>query len=177
MSKQEISALMDGELPPEASSVAVDALARDRELKAAWRRYHLIGDAMRETASTRKVVSASTQVSEIAPHRAAPQIRRRPPHLIGLALAAGVATIAVILLLRTPDGTPSSANAIVENNSIAAPSPVNPVVSIRPAAIPLEVSENDQRLNSYLVNFNEQRARYGAPSVHPYVRIVGFEPK
>ena len=33
----------------------------------------------------------------------------------------------------------------------------------------------DQRLNGYLVNFNEQRQRLGVPGVHPYVRIVGFE--
>jgi len=35
--------------------------------------------------------------------------------------------------------------------------------------------EFHRRLNSYLVNFNEQRSNLGVPGVHPYVRIVGFE--
>lgn len=35
--------------------------------------------------------------------------------------------------------------------------------------------EFQRRLNSYLVNFNEQRSNLGMPGVHPYVRIVGFE--
>lgn len=176
MNKQDISDLMDGELPPEASAAVVDSLAGNRELKATWGRYHLIGDAMRETASLPKAVGAPSHVSQVVAHHAALQ-PRRPSHLIGLALAAGVATIAVVLVLRAPDAASPSANAILESNSAAAPNPASSLTPLQFAAIPPEVSAKNQRLNSYLVNFNEQRARFGAPSVHPYVRIVGFESK
>ena len=36
-------------------------------------------------------------------------------------------------------------------------------------------AELRRRLNSYIVNFNEQRDSLAVPNVHPYVRIVGFE--
>jgi hypothetical protein len=37
-------------------------------------------------------------------------------------------------------------------------------------------AELRRRLNSYIVNFNEQRDSLAVPNVHPYVRIVGFDP-
>ena len=35
--------------------------------------------------------------------------------------------------------------------------------------------ETQQRMNSYVTDFNEQRARQPTPGVHRYVRIVGFD--
>ena len=57
-------------------------------------------------------------------------------------------------LLRTVSETPRSTSS-AETQAVAA--------------------QLQRRLNSYLVNFNEQRAQFTLPNVHPYVRSVGFE--
>jgi hypothetical protein len=35
--------------------------------------------------------------------------------------------------------------------------------------------QHDERLDSYIVNFNEQRMSQGMPGTNPYVRIVGYD--
>lgn len=47
--KDRISALMDGELDDSSAADAIAELAREGEARQAWRAYHLIGDAMRDT--------------------------------------------------------------------------------------------------------------------------------
>ncbi len=45
--KEQISALLDGELPEHEAARCLDRLTRDPDLRSAWGRYHLIGDALR----------------------------------------------------------------------------------------------------------------------------------
>lgn len=47
--KHRISELMDGELDERSAGGMIDALRRDGEAIEAWRIYHLISDAMRDT--------------------------------------------------------------------------------------------------------------------------------
>lgn len=114
------------------------------------------------------------------------------------ALAASLAAVGVTGLLlagRTPEPapagmpvaglTPSAAVAPVAVRApaaaqIAAAAPAEPqFVSWDDSGVPSAAEprnlEFHRRLNSYLVNFNEQRSNLGVPGVHPYVRIVGFE--
>ena len=47
--KSKISALMDGELAQHEAGGALEALRVEGEARDGWRRYHLIGDLMRDT--------------------------------------------------------------------------------------------------------------------------------
>ena len=47
--KEQISALMDGELEGHAADQAIDTLRAGGEALETWRLYHLIGDGMRDT--------------------------------------------------------------------------------------------------------------------------------
>jgi sigma-E factor negative regulatory protein RseA len=46
--KQEISALMDGEMFEDQADAFLDKLKRHPEMQQDWERYHLIGDALRQ---------------------------------------------------------------------------------------------------------------------------------
>lgn len=46
--KQEISALMDGEMFDDQAEILIDRLKRHPEVQQDWKNYHLIGDALRQ---------------------------------------------------------------------------------------------------------------------------------
>lgn len=174
MNEEQLSALVDDELDADHTRGALDALGGDEALRESWGRYHLIGAAIRDAES----------VTEPASVVALP-VRRRSAPLAGLAIAASVAALALALVLLPARDAGQGTPAIAA--SVAPPAParvaaVEPQVVSLPAQDPAvsgrdiaRIGTHDERLNGYLVNFNEQRARLGVPGVHPYVRIVGFE--
>ena len=48
--KDRISEFMDGELDDRSAAEVINALGRDGEARDAWRTYHLIGDALRDSS-------------------------------------------------------------------------------------------------------------------------------
>ena len=75
--KDRISALMDGELDERAAAEQIAACGRGGEAREAWRTYHLIGDAMRDTRvlsagfSARVAERLAAEPTVLAPQRAA----------------------------------------------------------------------------------------------------------
>ncbi len=172
MNHEDLSTLVDGETAADRRTALIDELAADREARAAWQRYHVIGDVLR--AGGQAPAKPATVVE--LPRRE----RRAAGPLAGLAIAASVAALAVMFVLQRPGGDAGSTGFEVAESLppaprvAAAPAPATAAATTaEPAAMTGAGSE--QRLNGYLVNFNEQRARLGVPGVHPYVRIVGFE--
>jgi len=118
--KEQISALMDGELDDRAAGSAIDALASDREAQGAWRTYHLIGDAMRERG---------IRVSQKSSFSRAPRSRQR----FALALAASLAAVALVgWLAFAPQPQ--------------APQPALAQAPKAPATVPLPTAANDYLL-------------------------------
>jgi sigma-E factor negative regulatory protein RseA len=76
-----ISALMDGELDEREAAEAIVALANDAQARDAWRTYHLIGDALRESGSI------------VAPRRPAANAPFWRIALPAMAVAAAVALV------------------------------------------------------------------------------------
>lgn len=194
MNDEQISALMDDELPVESSRQALAELLSEPPTRATWGRYHLIGDALRSADETR---SAGSRTGNIISFPAPPP---RSLLKVGLGLAAAAAIAALAFTVLQPGsrtGTPAPAVAInsaatvpaipiasTENN--AAPSTpvidgVDPLDSQYEADgttsqnVVVRADEAQQRMNTYLFNFNEQRARQRTPGVRPYVHIVGYE--
>lgn len=187
--EQTLSSAMDDD---GVSGETLASVANSSGTRAAWARYHLIGDVLRDTASEVAPAEFAAKITEriadepaiLAPQRS-PRRVMRP--VAGFAIAASVATLAVIGVQRME---PSPATNPVPAIAAAAPAAANSIAppALTPVAVesagaaapaPLELARDthpaQRRFNSYLVKFNEQRSNVGVPGVNPYVRIVGFE--
>ncbi len=181
---ERISALLDN-AGDRTDQTALAAIARDPAARRTWSRYQLIGDSLRDGeiplknqhfgARVAAALERESPVSSRAPTTAA---SRRPFWLprpvAGLAAAASLA--ALMFAGWYSRSLPEAPTALATHTG--APSTL-PVTSSKSNDAPhisvLSEEEYQRRINSYLVNFNEQRAQLGVPGVHPYVRVVGFE--
>ncbi len=176
MSQEQISAFVDGESASDEVGEVIDTLTRDPEFRGAWSRYHLIGEVLRAEGLPGGKASETAAAHDASNVVSMPAKRNALAPIAGLAIAASVAALAITLALRPVHDSGQSEFQVAESvpAQTLAPPPINSIQSpTSPVVVP--VGEYDQRLNGYLVNFNEQRTRLGVPGVHPYVRIVGFE--
>lgn len=199
MNDEQLSALMDEALPLDATRQAVTELLAEPPARATWRRYHLIGDVLRATTdqpASRPQPHSDNVVLFPKPDSFA-QPMRKPLSRAGLGLAAAAALVAVALIISAPAPQNGAApNSIAMNVDLGAPRGSVPVAVVPDAELtasanevageafgPHSVSqtgivkedEAQKRMNTYLINFNEQRARQRTPGVHSYVRIVGYD--
>ncbi len=175
-SLEELSTLIDGCLPKEAAQRLIDLSIRDTEVRAAWIRYHLIGDALRNTLPKSTSLDLARSISralEQEPIVLAPKrwsLRGVIP-IAGLAMAASVAVVVVLSLHKADKGTREP-----ELKPIAEQAPINPlpVSTVRWDSQP---SSPSPRLNSYLLNHNQYNSSLSLSmqGVSPYVRIVSYE--
>lgn len=173
MHHEDISALVDEEVDDATRARLLDALGEDATARRTWGRYHLIGDMLRTMpATTTRTVAPRPLPTNVAPLPRRARGLRGP--LTGLAVAASVTLVAVLLVNA---GAPSLSGPEVATVALS-PAPADATVATVGTERDLHLvpaGTFDERLDGYLVNFNEQRARLGVPGVHPYVRIVGFD--
>src|SRR5437762_6110765 len=157
--KEQVSALMDGELDEGAAGDAISALRGEGggagEALEAWRIYHLISDAMRDT----RLLSAgfTARVAErlaAEPTVLAPANLPRIPakRFAALAAAASIAGVALVgWLAFAPQ-----------------PQPPQPIAKVEPpVVIPLPSAAND-----YLLAHQGFSPRMSLQGMAPYVRTV-----
>ena len=177
---ENISTLMDGE------TELVDAgflnnPDMDAEATGQWQRYHLIRDAMHgnlpEQINPQLFKAIQSSIAD-EPTILAPK-RKQPPALLkpiaGLAIAASVMA-AVLLGVQTFQAT----DTLETENSVLA---INQSGPTAPNASFVSFDENsneatdqaEQRINRYIMNYNEHKASNGVRSVPPYARMVGYE--
>ena len=197
-SNEDLSAFVDGELQGPARDRVVDALYGSSDLRRAWARFHLIGDAMRKVGpvpgadSIVADVSAALCAEQVVPFRPPPARSGLRP-LAGLAVAAAIAAIAVLGIHSLDDGgarSRSVADASRPETMAMDPASTNPdssapriAVMSPPSVVPgtsrLQWSDvapdTEARLNAYLVNHHVY-AGDGMRGVLPYVRIVAYQP-
>jgi len=124
--REQISALLDGELADTEMGLLVRRLERDAELRAAFGRYALIGEAVRNPvarlASAGFAQHVNAAIDEVAPPSAVadpvvePARRRLRPAAFG-AVAAGVGLLAVALVMvREP--APADLVAVSPGSSV-----------------------------------------------------------
>lgn len=197
MNDEKLSALLDDELPPEATREAVSELLAEPQARAAWRRYHLIGDALRASAGQETSTPAAQPrrdnvLAFPTPEPSAPPARKSLSRTgLGLAAAAALAAVALIVATPSPQGgagpqsiaeqklnvdpaefvSSGKAGRLVANGSDVV---ADPAVSVSQTGM-IREDEARKRMSIYLTNFNEQRARQRATGAHPYVHIVGYD--
>jgi negative regulator of sigma E activity len=139
---EQLSALLDGELPPEQTDFLLKRLGRDAELRATLARYQLVGDTLRgERVRARPDFMLRVSAAIAAePPLAAPAVRPvrgrsawatwlKP--VAGLAVAATVASVAVVVMQRDPVVAPAATIANVSAPvDVPAPSAVAPAPTL-----------------------------------------------
>lgn len=174
--REQISALVDGELAVAEQRLLLERLVREPALRAHWRNYQLIVDSLHQTLPALTDPALADRV--MAAVEAEPAYRSVRPSrwlgvvkpLAGLAVAASVAVVAV-LTLQQPDVPVPGAGGVQVAATPPAPSDY---ARLAPAAPEVQTAQPD-RLNEYLVNHSEYAASGGMPGMLPHVRIVGYE--
>ena len=169
--KEKISALMDGELERHEAAGALNGLAEENESRDAWRAYHLIGDAMRDTRPLSS--SFAARVSErlakeptvLAPGRIAP----RPVITRWQALSAAASVAAVALVGWVAFGPQQQAAVPVAQVAPQSTSQSAPIEA------PVKQVAPPDAANDYLLAHQGYSPRNSLQGVAPYVRMVSGE--
>lgn len=182
---EEISALIDGEFDY-VSQDAIDRLREDASLRQTWARYHLIRDCLKGHLPEHVSMEMGDRIRcalEAEPPILAPErtVRKFLKPMAGFAIAASVAVM-VILGIQNSNTPLNGSNP----KQLAATQPVQDSTQqftftpqqqlVRHTqTVSSQKVDAKSRLNSYLVNYNEQRANAGRQGILPYVRIVAHE--
>lgn len=157
-----ISELMDGELDDRAAAELIGALGREGEARDAWRSYHLVGDAMRDT----RLLSAGFAARVAAKLAAEPTVLaprpleggwRRNWLAVPAALAAGLAGVAVVGWLAL------------------APQPQAPVAQVRPQPQKVQTIPLPSETPDYLLAHQGFSPRSSLQGMSAYARTVSAE--
>lgn len=182
--EEQISALMDGELPDAEQRQVIGRLAGDRRLAERWARYHLLRDVLRNNLPQQVSGDLAERVAARLvdePIAFAPRARRRwravARQAAGLGVAAAIATVAVLNIPMSGRSSPGEEVATADAGTAVASG--GPLVSR--AARELTGADPwqsralvvDSRLSGYLVNHNEYAVTSGFQGSLPYMRIVG----
>lgn len=175
-SLENLSALMDGELSRETSLFMTRRLSTDAELGQSWERYHLIRDCIRQPGGKHLVTGLRARVSVSLREEAAPAPRAWPggqwlKPVSGLAIAASVAVMAIMVTTPQPVSQPAGGNeapAVQASQPFVSPnsSPVRPALSQ-----PVSFEPSDQ-LNVYLLRHNRVAKTAGRQGFVSFVPIV-----
>lgn len=131
--RQQLSALIDGELSPDEAAFLMRRLQHDEELAGCWERWQLAGAVLRGQGGLRVSETFGARVMAAVAREPAPTAGMRPRrwlHWSGGALAASVALVA--LFLSRPAGPPQRTSAPAP---VLAQAPVHsaPVIPTAPA--------------------------------------------
>ncbi len=177
-SKEEISALVDGEVQGTQAGHIITALEQEPELRHCWRHYHLIGAVLRGSGRAEVKTCLCERVAkalESEPVVFAPRaLRPGMPALkwfTGLAVAASIAAVAVLSVQTTPPQRVQLA---------AVPAPVMAVQQAggNPPGVQTQLADatpSSPKFNTYLINHNEYVTSVGMQGMLPYARIVAFD--
>ena len=205
--EESLSALMDGELPSARAERVLDRVLDDVRLREQWRRHHFISAAL-SSQDTLSVVDdeLATRVRQALDSEVIPLRRpsRRKPWMVGIACAASVAAVAVLVLFNVtgqqaaepgagvpPVATiePNTTTTATTSNSAqpavpqlaSLPSDSDAAVDAQPSGTSLtRMTWNDarpaveERLNGYLLDHSGYLAD-GVRGMLPYARVVAYD--
>ncbi len=175
--KELLSAFLDNELTEHEVRRLLQALSADPELRAAWERYHLAQQALRNELGSVLVHGLAARLAASLPDSAGtlggaarralvlPAVRRAG----FLAAAASVAALTLFgwQALYAPKETSAPSYARVETRQHA----------VRTGSMRWDTDrrETETALNMYLVEHNEFAPTSGVSGILPYVRVVSYD--
>jgi len=163
--KAKISALMDGELAQHEISGALDALRPEGEARDGWRRYHLIGDLLRDSRVLSPGLTArvAERISQEPTVLAPPRRRSRPLRMPvwALSAAASLAGVAFVgWVAFAPQEEPQLARS--QPKILAAQAVPRELPQVAPPAA----------ANDYVLAHQGYSPRNTLQGIAPYVRTV-----
>lgn len=176
---EQLSALMDGELPPEEIKSVLQAFKTKEEVRRRWENYHLIRDSLQGHLPETSLYDLAGRVSralENEPHllveqdsgaEVSQQWRLKWRYGAGLALAASLSAVAVLgiqALTSEPLVPDAERLATSEFGGIVPQENGHHGAALEP--------EVEQRINTYLVNHT---GYVDMPGMLRYGRIVSYE--
>lgn len=172
--QEQLSALLDGELPEAEVPMALRRMARDPGLRSATLRYSLIGDALRDELPAGRPAGLVERVSAELGAEAVPAPARRTGGARRLAAGFAVAaSVALVALVALPGGQQELPPPNLSATEVASPAPeqrmmMQPVYTRAAGGGP-------DRLTRYYVNHSEY-----APAVSgrgTLTRIIVIQPE
>ena len=154
-SREQLSALMDGALPPDQTRFLLRRLQHDAPLAECWERWRMSGEVMRGLAPAQRLpsdfaarVSAALHGEAAATPHAVADTRRTPAWLRwGGGMGALAASLAVVaLMVRQPAvETDAASQQVAASSSPAIELPANPTPALQ-APSPLDARDAAQTL-------------------------------
>jgi sigma-E factor negative regulatory protein RseA len=157
--REQVSAFLDGELPNTETELLLKRLTRDGELRESFGRYALIGEALRGGGSpilTRGFASRVNHAIDGEPAQAAAHAQQaRAPRwwrpLAGVAVAAGVATVAIVALQQRAIAPGVKGASVVTAQNVAATPTVGSSTVTAPNQLPVQGGGGPREALSYTV--------------------------
>lgn len=179
----QLSALFDGELPPEQAGMVIRRALKDPALRATWGRYALIGACVRgepigsALPQTDLAARVRTRIASEVEHNAgtvanaaavASAARRRSLFgrgALGGAIAAGVAAVSLMMVrMIGPSALPASGQVAQQTSAPAAQNQIS--FATNPSArTATQVVARESALPSYTTPVDDSPARRNAPLV------------
>lgn len=186
--RENLSMLIDGEADTAQCAATLQQLRGQPELRASWESYHLIGDALRSdlpdfldrSLHQRIAAALEREPTVLAPRRRSlAEVVSHPwlRPLAGAAIAASVATVAVVSVPMVANGPSLTGSSMVAQNSpLSAPMPSNGIVTVAEgehsaAAAPVQP---DPAMTYYLFDHARYGGTGGVRIVAPYARTAGI---
>ena len=159
--KQDISAMMDGELFEDEAEALLNKMKKNHQIDQEWMTYHLIGDALRQPEHVcRDIRSASfherlqAEPTVFAPRR---QVKQKARYF-ALSAAASVLALAMVAWMSMQAGTEPAPQ-------IAS---VQPQSDVRPASY----SSKANGVNDYVMAHQELSPSTGVQGAATYIHYV-----
>lgn len=190
--REQMSALMDGELPRDETGFLLRRMEREPALVAGWSRFHLARQILRRQEWTTSGVDLASRV--LAAIEAESQPLQGRGHWLrwasGGAIAASVAAAALFITSPDPQGAGDSGLATAVDSGSVSPSATEgrnanefrppmivPPLDVQPASAATSGFGNpgsavDPRLQSYLIRHYGAAGSAAQPGLMPYVLLV-----
>ena len=182
--REQLSALMDGELAPDTARFLSKRLGNDPELLATWERWHGVRDSLRKHEQLAPV-DFCARVRDAVETDAAPSVAAPAPTRVwravgGMAIAAGVAAVALVLggPVRAPVEDVRVAEATLAHVAPVTTTDLTPNWRLSPVAdrqsYVLAQPQATSEFDSYFLEHGLANGATGAIGVVPYVPMVAI---
>ena len=166
---EELSSLIDAELPSDRRRFMLRRLSADAGLGHAWERYHLIGDCLRQRITAPADAGLRERIAvEIARQPTSIKAINRPGRVrdwvSGAAVAASLALSLSLVLIR-PDVDPDAADPVARSARSARSAGAD---SLAPSAASISEAE----FEAYLIRHNNALRESGLEGFAPFVDLV-----
>jgi len=188
--RPKISAFVDGELERQELAEVIEAVERDETARETWQLYHLIADALHDTAlrapgfSARVAQALAAEPTVLAPGRL-PAERARWVALSAAASVAAVTLVGWLAFAPTPEqrpdrlpgvpvaSAPQSTGSVQATSTPAISPAAQPAVAVqREPTVPPAMPVSAETASDYLFAHQEFSPGMSIQGMAPYVRTV-----